>query len=218
MRLGLFGGTFDPVHFGHLLLAEQCREQCGLDEVWFLPAGAPPHKRDTIISDGRNRAEMLELAIAGHRAFAVNRMELERAGTTFTIETLRHLHEEDPSRELYFIVGADSLADLPTWREPRQIARLATIVAVNRGINSAVENTRHAQLSAVREALGTVVADRVRFVTMPGIGLSATDIRRRVRADSSIRYMTPRAVEQYIAEHRLYRSDTGDSTSTDSRG
>jgi len=150
MRLGLFGGTFDPVHFGHLLLAEQCREQCELDEIWFLPAGAPPHKQNALISDGRIRAAMLELAIAGHRAFAVNRMELDRAGTTFTVETLQHLHEENPSRELFFIVGADSLTDLPTWREPQQIARLATIVAVNRGVHSTAENTQNAQLDAVR--------------------------------------------------------------------
>lgn len=207
MRLGLFGGTFDPIHFGHLLLAEQCREQCGLDEIWFLPAGAPPHKQDTVISAGRIRAEMLELAIAGHRAFAVNCMELDRAGTTFTVETLQHLHEENPSRKLFFIVGADSLEDLPTWREPRQIARLATIVAVNRGVSPSAENAQHAQLDAVRKALGQAVADRIQFVTMPGIGLSATDIRQRVRQGRSIRYMTPRSVEQYIVEHRLYQSN-----------
>jgi len=201
MRLGLFGGTFDPVHFGHLLLAEQCREQCELDEVWFLPAGAPPHKQNADISAGRIRAEMLELAIAGHQSFAMNCMELDRAGTTFTVETLQQLHDENPSRELFFIVGADSLADLPTWREPQQIARLATIVAVNRGIDSTAEN---AQLDTVREVLGESVADRIGFVKMPGIGLSATDIRQRVREGRSIRYMTPRSVEQYIVEHRLY--------------
>jgi len=201
MRLGLFGATFDPVHFGHLLLAEQCREQCELDEVWFLPAGAPPHKQNADISAGRIRAEMLELAIAGHQSFAMNCMELDRAGTTFTVETLQQLHDENPSRELFFIVGADSLADLPTWREPQQIARLATIVAVNRGIDSTAEN---AQLDTVREVLGESVADRIGFVKMPGIGLSATDIRQRVREGRSIRYMTPRSVEQYIVEHRLY--------------
>jgi len=150
---------------------------------------------------------MIELATAGHRAFAVNRMELDRRGPTFTVETLSRLHADDPTRELFFIVGADSLADLPTWREPRQIARLATVVAVNRGLDGIGKTPRQAQHDAVRKSLGDAVADRVQFATMPGIGLSATDIRDRVRTGRSIRYMTPRAVEQYIIEHQLYRPE-----------
>jgi nicotinate-nucleotide adenylyltransferase len=133
MRLGLFGGTFDPVHYGHLVLAEQCREQCALDEVWFLPAGSPPHKADAAITDGKHRAEMLELATAGMPRFRVNRMELSRAGKTYTVDTLTQLHTEDAGRELFFLIGADSLGDLPTWRQPQRISELATIVAVNRG-------------------------------------------------------------------------------------
>ena len=199
MRLGLFGGTFDPVHAGHLLLAEQCREQCALDELWFVPAGSPPHKQGAAISSGNTRAEMLELALAGHPQFMVNRMELGRAGTTFTVDTLQQLYDEDPSREMFFLIGTDSLADLPTWREPDRIAELATIVAVNRGDRAAPD------LEALKETIGEAVMSRIQFVTMPGIDLSATDIRRRVQDGASIRFMVPRAVEVYISEHGLYR-------------
>lgn len=197
MRLGLFGGTFDPVHYGHLLLAEQCREQCALDEVWFLPAGNPPHKPEVTITDGKLRADMLELATAGMPQFRVNRMELSRGGKTYTVDTLAELHTEDPQRELYFLIGADSLDDLPTWREPRRIAELATLVAVNRGDRPLPD------VAAICGQVG-VSRERIWLVTMPGIDLSASDLRRRVRAGRSIRFMTPRAVEMYISEHRLY--------------
>jgi nicotinate-nucleotide adenylyltransferase len=200
MRLGLFGGTFDPVHLGHLLLAERCREECRLDQVWFLPAGTPPHKATESITAGTQRAEMLEFAIAGHPQFSVNRMELAREGRSFTVDTLRQLHEEDPTRELFFLIGADSLADLPMWRDPPGIAELATIVAVNRG------DRPWPDLEALRKQLGDAVFGRIQLVTMPGIDLSATDIRRRVRDGKSIRFMTPRACEVYIEQQKLYRA------------
>ncbi|MGH7129614.1 MAG: nicotinate (nicotinamide) nucleotide adenylyltransferase, partial [Planctomycetaceae bacterium] len=142
------------------------------------------------------RAEMLELAIAGHESFRVNRLELERTGPTYTVETLRELHAEDA--ELFFLIGADSLADLPAWREPERIAELATIVAVNRGDRPLPERDE------LRATLGEAIAARVQLVTMPAVDVSATDIRRRVRAGRSIRYLVPRAVEAYIAAHRLY--------------
>ena len=198
MQLGLFGGTFDPVHYGHLLLAEQCREQCTLDEVWFIPSGNPPHKGDSTISSGTARAEMLGFATAGHKRFRVNHMELNRDGATYTVDTLQELRSEDPDHELFFLIGADSLTDLPTWREPSRIARMATIVAVNRGDRPLPD------LAPIRSQLGGAVASRIQRVSMPGIDLSATDIRRRVREGKSIRYMTPRAVEQYIRQHELY--------------
>jgi nicotinate-nucleotide adenylyltransferase len=199
MRLGLFGGTFDPVHLGHLLLAERCREECRLDHVWFLPAGNPPHKASESISPGNQRAEMLEFAIAGHPQFSVNRMELAREGRSFTVDTLRELNTEDSTRELFFLIGADSLADLPLWRDPAGIAKLATIVAVNRGDRPLPD------LGALRGKLGDAVLSRIQIVTMPGIDLSATDIRRRVREEKSIRFMTPRACEVYIEQHGIYR-------------
>lgn len=200
MRLGVYGGTFDPVHFGHLLLAEQCREQCALDEVWFLPAGSPPHKQTLPITPGVPRAEMLEIAIAGHAQFKVDRRELSRSGASYTIDTLTELKSEDPERELFFLMGADSLADLPTWRDPQGIARLAQLVVVNRTESPLPD------VEAMRRILGSAVADRVRIVKMPGVDISAHDLRQRVAEGKSIRYMTPRGVESYIAEHRLYKS------------
>ncbi|MFQ5733385.1 MAG: nicotinate-nucleotide adenylyltransferase [Planctomycetaceae bacterium] len=198
MRLGLFGGTFDPVHFGHLLLAEQCREQCALDEVWFLPSGSPPHKQSTEITEPQHRIEMLKLAIAGHEAFAVNEMELQREGPTYTVDTLQAVIAERPRDALFFLIGGDSLNDLPTWREPRRILELATVVAVNRGDDDLPE------MSPLEQQLGSAVARQIHIVSMPGVDISATDIRERVAAGKSIRYMTPRAVEVYVEQHGLY--------------
>lgn len=199
MRLGLFGGAFDPPHWGHLLLAEQCREQCALDEVWLLPSGSPPHKAAEGMSPAAQRAEMTELAVAGVPQFSVNRMEQTREGTTYTVDTLETLHREDPSRALYFLIGADSLVDLPGWRSPARILELATIVAVNRGDRPLPD------LGRLTEVVGPDLAHRVRTVTIPGIDISSTDVRRRVREGKSIRFLVPRAIEAYIAQHGLYR-------------
>jgi nicotinate-nucleotide adenylyltransferase len=199
MRLGIFGGTFDPVHYGHLLLAEQCREQCRLDEVWFLPAGIPPHKQSRAIAPGNARVEMLEFAVAGHPSFRIDRRELVRNGPSYTVETLGELQAEDPSRELYFLVGADSLSDFPTWREPSRILELAMLAVVNR------VDAPPCPLDGIRQALGAGAEQRIQFVTIPGIGLSSSDIRRRIRSGNSIRFMTPRAVECYIQAQGLYR-------------
>jgi nicotinate-nucleotide adenylyltransferase len=201
MRLGLYGGTFDPVHFGHLLLAETCREAASLDEVWFVPTGTPPHKPGVVISPAKARREMLELALAGLPQFHVSRIEMDRPGPHYTVETLRLLKAERPDNELFLLIGADSLHELHTWREPTEIARLATIVAVNRGSAPAA-----IEVNAKEYLLEFGVTVPVQTVQMPPIGISATDIRRRVAADRSIRFQTPRAVEQYIRAHQLYRN------------
>jgi nicotinate-nucleotide adenylyltransferase len=211
MRLGIFGGTFDPVHYGHLLLAECCREQLDLEQVWFLPAAVPPHKRGRELTPGEKRAEMLELAIAGHPAFSVCRFEIERGGVNYTVDTLAHLHAEHPHADLFFLMGADSLADLPTWKDPAGICRLADLVVVDRG--GADREVAADQLSKLRrltplappEQLPTV---RSHSVHMPRIELSASGIRECVAQSKSIRYRTPRAVEKYIQTHGLYR-ETG---------
>ncbi len=201
MRLGIYGGTFDPVHYGHLLLAEQCREQLALDAVWFMPAATPPHKRDVAITAANHRMAMLELATAGHPGFHVSPHELERGGASYTVDTLSELREADPSRELVLLIGADSLAELPTWREPDRILELATVAAVNRGREAA-------NLEAVT-ALLPAAAERVVLVQMPGVDLSATDLRGRAGAGRSIRFMTPRPVEEYIRQHGVYAGKGG---------
>lgn len=198
MRLGIFGGTFDPVHFGHLVMAEQCREQCALDEVRFVPAGRPPHKPGVRISSAKDRINMLQFALAGYPEMTVSRREVDRDGPSYTVETLQSMVDEDRSRELFLLIGSDSLADLPTWREPRRILELAVVVAVNRG------DLGQANVEDLAGRLGAGAHDRIRLVEMPPIGISASDIRERVRSGRSIRFLTRRPVEQYILAHGLY--------------
>lgn len=198
MRIGIFGGTFDPVHLGHLVLAEQCREQCQLDAVWFVPAGVPPHKTGNEITPSAQRVEMLQLAIAGHERFRVETLELDRPGPSYTVETLKELRRRTPDGEFFLLLGADSVQDLPTWREPREIFRLATIVAVNRGDQAGYDPDRLSPWFPP-EALQQIQAVRI-----PALDLSSRDIRERVRAGGSIRYLVPRAVEIYLTQHRLY--------------
>jgi nicotinate-nucleotide adenylyltransferase len=201
MRLGVFGGSFDPVHYGHLLLAECCREQCQLDAVWFLPAAVPPHKQNREPTPVAQRIEMLELAIAGNPAFSVCRYEADRGGVNYTVDTLEHFHRKDPSRELFLLLGADMLADLPTWRSAARLCQLALPVAVRR------PGCRPVNFDCLREIAGPERIKRMRQhqVEMPEIGTSSTDLRRRVESGRSIRYSTPRAVEMYIETHELYR-------------
>ena len=200
MRLGLFGGTFDPVHYGHLLLAESAREQCRLERVWFLPAAIPPHKQGHQPTPAAVRIEMLELAIAGHEAMAVSRYEVERGGVNYTVDTLTHFRQEDPDGELFFLMGADMLHDLPYWREPGRICQLAIPVVVGR---PGAGEPDFDCLSGVTtpERIETM---RRHAVRMPPIGLSGSEIRRRAAEGLSFRYLTPRAVEKYIQTHGVY--------------
>ena len=193
MRIGLFGGTFDPIHLGHLLLAECCREALDLDEVRFLPAASNPLKAHGPVADGPQRCEMTQFAISGHPAFRVDRREVKRGGESFAVDTLEEVAAENPGAELFFLMGADALADLPAWKNPRRLLELATVVAVNRGDAAAV-------LPA------GVAPDRVRFVAMPACDFSATDLRRRAAEGASLRYRAPAAVIAYISDKRLYSS------------
>ncbi|HEY5311841.1 MAG TPA: nicotinate-nucleotide adenylyltransferase [Pirellulales bacterium] len=199
-RLGIFGGTFDPVHYGHLLLAECCREQCGLDEVWFLPAASPPHKRRRELTPAPLRIEMLELAIGGYEPFSVCRLEIQRGGLSYTVETLAEIHEQRPEAELFFLLGGDSWHDLPSWKQPERICQLATLVIVHRPQSPAIEPAALSQATFVGAgSLPPVV------VEMPQIDLASRDLRQRVAAGRGVRFRTPRAVEKYIETHGLYR-------------
>lgn len=201
MRIGLLGGTFDPVHLGHLLLAEACREQGRLDEVWFIPAAVPPHKQDQTLSKPADRIEMLKLAIGGYESFRLSEMELNRGGVSYTVDTLETLQRERPGDELFLLMGGDSLHDLPTWRDPRRICELALPMTVGRpGAAEPDWQAIATFVSADRLAL-----IRSHHVEMPQVGISSRDLRRRVAEGRSIRFQVPRAVEMYIATAGLYR-------------
>lgn len=201
MRLGIFGGTFDPIHYGHLLLAEICRQELALDAVRFVPAGNPPHKSGEL-SDGHARADMVKLAVSGYPEFTVDRREIRRSGPSYTVLTLTEIAEEVPDAQLFFLMGADSLHDFPSWREPDRILELSTVVAVNR--------PGHSSLTADQlvDVLGSLDASRIRLLSMPGTEISATDLRQRVRDGRGLRFLTPRAVEVFLTEHKLYHESS----------
>jgi len=211
-RVGVFGGTFDPIHLGHLILAEQCGEEGRLDEVWFVPAANNPYKPDRLQSFDR-RVEMVELAIAGHPAFKVNRVEMEMLEEfrrqhpnealppTYTSDMLVELHRRHPDDELYLLVGSDSLEELPQWHQPQQVVRNAGLLVMLRARYPAPS----AEQIRAALALPPDVPLRLRSVQSPPlIDISSHDLRRRVAEGRSIRYLVPRAVECYIHEKRLY--------------
>jgi nicotinate-nucleotide adenylyltransferase len=206
MRIGVFGGSFDPVHLGHLIAAECCREQLRLDRVIFMPAAIPPHKQDRQLAAARHRLEMLTLATGGHEAFAVASDELDRGGVSYTVDTLASLAARHAGDRLCLLLGPDAAEALPTWREPQRIVELAEIVVMEReSLDDVGSSTARAALEPLlgREGLERLLAGRVR---LPAIGIRASDIRTAVAAGHSIRYRTPRAVEQYIVSHGLYGS------------
>jgi nicotinate-nucleotide adenylyltransferase len=203
MRLGLFGGSFDPVHLGHLLLAESAREQCRLDKVVFLPAAVPPHKQGQDRTPVGPRIEMLELATGGHEAFEVSRFEADRGGVNYTVDSLRHFRQLHPEAELFFLMGADMLHDLPNWREADEVCRLAVPTVVRRPGAPDPDFGILAELAAPDR----IDLFRRHQVEMPVVGISASEIRRRVAAGRSIRFWTTRAVEKYIETQGLYRGN-----------
>lgn len=200
MRIGIFGGTFDPIHLGHLIVAESVRVQLGLGKIIFVPAGDPWLKSEREITNGERRYEMVQLAIESNPYFEISRMELDRPGPSYTVDTMyelkRTLGEE---YSLYFIAGPDALATFHRWKEPERLVRMCSIVAVKRpGVESI-------DLSAM-ESRVPGVSRRIKEIDVPLIGISSTDIREKVKTGLSIRYLLPREVEDYISQHRLYKA------------
>jgi nicotinate-nucleotide adenylyltransferase len=206
MRIGVFGGSFDPVHQGHLIVAECCREQARLDRVLFVPAATQPHKQDRQLAAPHQRVDMLRLATGGHDAFDVSTIEIDRGGVSYTVDTLAALAAAHPGDVLCLILGPDALAGLPTWREPERIVAAAELVAVEResidDIAALVTEPRLAALLGPDRA-ADIAAHRVR---VPAIGIRSSDLRAAIAAGRSIRYRTPRAVDRFIASHGLYAS------------
>ncbi|HYZ93879.1 MAG TPA: nicotinate-nucleotide adenylyltransferase [Actinomycetota bacterium] len=188
------GGTFDPIHHGHLLAAEEARHAFSLDKVLFVPAGNPWQKDDKDVTPGEQRLEMTKLATDGNPSFEVSRLELDREGPTYTIDTLRAVREQQPDDELFFITGADAISQILTWKDPSDVLDLATFVAVTR--------PGHRLDDAGSQGAG----ERIVVLEIPALAISSTDIRRRVAEGRPIRYLVPDAVARYIADHGLYKT------------
>ena len=200
MRLGVIGGTFDPPHYGHLALAESALIQLGLARVLFVPAGEPPHKPAQPIAAGHHRAAMVEMSIADNPAFALSRVDLDRPGPHYTVDTLTLLQRQQPEADLYFLIGGDSLAQFITWRDPAGIVRQAWLAVMERpGYEPDLEGLEQA-VPGLRE--------RLVWLDVPRLDISASDLRRRVRQGLPIRYLVPPPVEAYVRENGLYRAAT----------
>jgi len=201
-KVGLLGGSFDPVHLGHLVLAEEVRDRLGLERVLFVPNRLPPHKPGRKMASPADRLAMVELAIAGNPAFAASDIELRRDGKSYSIDTVRQLRAEHPEGwDVHFIVGADTLPELPTWHRAAELADLCKFVVASRPGQS-LDNLEPLRGTFTEEQIQAVVSRRIEI---PPIGVSSTEIRRRVREGLSIRYLVPEAVGDYILEHGLYR-------------
>lgn len=203
MRIGVFGGSFDPIHFGHLLLAEQCREHAQLDQVLFIPAALSPLKDHGPVANDRQRIEMLSLAIAGHRAFEISTVEVERGETSYTVETLAELKRQHTDDELFLLIGQDSLASFDRWKQPEKICQLAVLLVVGRPNHGG----RGVDLEILRPFVDQDRFDKIKALSFDSrlIDISSTDIRQRVKTGRSIRYLTPRGVEKYIETAKLYQ-------------
>ena len=202
-RIGVFGGTFDPPHLGHLALAEWAWARLRLDRVLFVPAGAPPHKRGRRLSDPAHRLAMVRLAVRGNPAFAVSDLEALRTGPSYTVDTLRALRARHPGARLFLLMGADSLSEFPTWREPAAIARLATLVVAARPGPGARVSRGGARKPARPARLPR--GARVVRLDNPLVDVSASVLRARARARLPLRYLVPDAVAAYLERHGLYR-------------
>lgn len=195
MLVGIMGGTFDPVHLGHLLAAERALEEGGLDEVWFMPANVPPHKPNPPKATTEQRVDMLKLSIAGHPRFRLELIEIERQGISYTVDTVDQLRRRYPNVRFCYIVGADMVQYLPNWVRIEEIMRHISFIGLQRP-----------GYSLDMSGLPPFIRQGVRLAVMPQIELSSTDIRERTRSGRSVRYMVHDAVYAFIKERRLYEA------------
>ncbi len=197
VRVGVLGGTFDPIHIGHLILAEEARAQLGLSVVCLVPAGDPPHKRDRRLAPVEDRLRMIELAIAGNPAFRASRVDADRPGPHYTLDMVRIFQEQlPPGGELYFLMGYDSLAELPGWHRPADLLAACRLVALTRYNVPLDWGYLEAKLPGIRQ--------RVTLLDMPELEIASNQIQARVRAGRSIRYLVPEGVREYIEAQGLY--------------
>ena len=190
-RIGIMGGTFDPIHHGHLVAASEAQVALDLDEVIFVPTGAPVDKPD--VSDSEHRYLMAVIATASNPRFRVSRVDIDRAGTTYTVDTLKDLHLQFPDADLFFITGADAIAAFFSWKDAEDLTSLAHFVGVSRPGH---------ELS-----VGSLPSDKVTVLEVPALAISSTDCRARIKRGHAVWYLVPDGVVQYISKHRLYRGD-----------
>lgn len=198
MKLGILGGTFNPPHVGHLICAQEAHQQLGLDRVVLMPAGVPPHKDVAADPGAEARLTMCTAAVAGDARFAVSRMELDRPGRSFTVDTLRALHDQSPQDDITFIAGGDMARSLPSWRAPETVLSLATLAVAERTTDG-----RDEIAAAIAPLAGS---GRVRFFDMPRVDVSSSLVRERVATGRPIRYLVPDAVADAIAQNGWYRA------------
>jgi nicotinate-nucleotide adenylyltransferase len=195
-RVGILGGTFDPPHIAHLILAEYALDALDLAQVLFVPAADPPHK-DRLRAGIEHRQPMIERAIAGNPKFVISRVDIERPGPHYTVDMIRILQEQQPQTEFYFVMGGDSLRDLPLWHRPQELIALCKLAVMGR---PSAEFTPELHADSLPG-----LADRVVMIESPMLGFSSTEIADRLEAGKSVRYLVPDAVLAYIREHRLYQ-------------
>lgn len=201
-NIGIMGGTFDPIHLGHLLAAEEARVEYDLEEVIFVPAGCPPHKSKDQVSHGEHRYMMTVIATINNPYFRISPIEMEASSPAYTIHTVQRFRQElGPGHNLFFITGADAILDIDTWKGCDELLDLCNFIALTRPGYPLyhLENRLGLTRSDLRE--------KIQILSIPGIGISSTEIRRRARQGRTIKYMTPAGVEQYILKNRLYREE-----------
>jgi len=204
MKFGLLGGTFDPIHLGHLIIAETVREHLKLSKVIFIPAGQPWLKADREITAAEHRLRMVEIAISGNPYFEVSTYEIDKPGPSYSVDTVAYERSRiGPDAELYFIVGCDALAELPRWHEPARLVAMCRLVGVGR------PSVPKPKIKALEEAIPGI-SPRINLLDEPQISISSSEIRERVGAGISIRYLVPPEVEDYIYEHKLYKGQQPD--------
>lgn len=192
MRLGIFGGTFNPPHLGHLIIAEAVRDQLRYDRILFVPSANPPNKIEVTVAPAKDRLAMTQLAIQGNTNFEISDIEAQRGGVSYTVETVRQLSKLYPQATLGLLIGADNFLEFQTWRSPEDILGYAELVVMTRpGFSDRQAQSKFEKLST--------------FVNVPQIGISGTEIRRKVKMGRSIRYLVPKSVEEYIAHSGLYK-------------
>lgn len=191
-RIGILGGTFDPIHLGHLVLAEQAKERLKLDQVIFIPSASPPHKTNRKLSSAKDRFQMTRLALEENPSFSISDIELKRGGLSYTVDTLRELKKLYPNSEIYFLTGSDVLNEIQTWKDPEHIYKLVNVVIAKRPSFDSFDPQNHFAKKSI-------------IVPITGVDISSTQIRKRIEKGQSIKYLVPAKVEEYIRRKKLYQ-------------